>query len=57
MLTNRLGFTRTEAGRAYIGTFCDMMEVYKVVYNFEKKQMLYKTDTEQEKEVSSLSDL
>lgn len=58
MLTNRLGFNRTEAGRSYIGKFSDMMEVYKIVYNFEKQDLIYKIDeTEKEKQVSSLADL
>lgn len=58
MLTNRLGYNRTEAGREYIGKFHDMMEVYKVVYNFEKQELIYRVEKqESEKKVSSLADL
>lgn len=55
MSVNRLGFSHKEANRMYLGKLIDMLDIYKRVYNFEKKGGLY--DLEEEKKVTSLMEL
>lgn len=58
MMTCRLGYTRKEAGHAYLGEFADMMDVYKTVYNFEKQNLLFVKDKVHEpEETASIADL
>lgn len=52
MSMNRLGFTYKETNQLYFGKIIDLLNVYKHVYNFEKKY-LYKL----EEEITPLSEL
>lgn len=52
---NKLGFNYRECGWLYFGQWCDLFEVYKRQYNFEKKHMLYELQQETvEEPISSL---
>ena len=55
MCMNRLGFTYSQTMHMYFGKFVDLFEIYKEVYNFETKRLLYKL--EEEKKVTSLIEL
>lgn len=57
MASTRLGFTRKEAGRIYLGQFIDTMEVYKRIYNFETNKYLFKIEEDEEEGIASLGDL
>lgn len=53
---NKLGFSYRECGWLYFGQWCDLFEIYKKQYNFEKKNMLYALQPEvKEEPISSLS--
>lgn len=50
---NKLGFTYRECGWLYFGQWCDLFEIYKRQYNFEKKRLIYDVQ-EPEEPISSL---
>ena len=52
MATTRLGYTRREFARAYIGEVVKKIQIYKVVFNIER----YGYDTEDHSRIDSLRD-
>ena len=51
---NRLGFPERAVWQMTFGKWADLFEQYKMVYNFEAKNLLFDTD---EKQQASLFDL